>query len=174
MRFRTFLVTGVEVLHLGGEKWESSTWPSKHWRENKGRWRLFTLAIDEYVSAQLQRLKFGPTVDGLVLALEVADFASWPATTFAAVDASPSYKRKYRDVWLYGKLNWIDMQHLTLKQQYEAFTDCVLCAIERSKAAKRKPRDFDINGFQAKIAEVLASGKPSQFTRAAYHAKTNA
>jgi hypothetical protein len=174
MRFRTFLVTGIEVLHLGGQNWESNAWPPEHWRKNKGRWRLFTMAIDEYLSAELRGLKFGPTVGGLVMALEVADFASWPTSTFAAADASPSYKPKHRDLWCFGKLNWPDIQSLTLKQQYEAYVNCVIRAIERVTSAKRKPRDFDVDGFRNKVAEALARGKPSHFTRAAYHAASDA
>jgi hypothetical protein len=76
MRYRTFLVTGVEVLHLGGQRWESNAWSAEHWKENKGRLRLFTMAIDEHVSAAFKGRSYGGPVDGIVVALEVADSAA--------------------------------------------------------------------------------------------------
>ena len=91
MRFRHFLVTGVEVLQVGGQRWESNAWPPEHWRENKGRFRLHTPAIDDQVSASLKGRSYGGPVEGVVVALEVADFSEWPANTFVKPEAAPSF-----------------------------------------------------------------------------------
>jgi hypothetical protein len=169
MRFRTFLVTGVEVLHLGGDKLESNTWPAEHWRTEGGRWRIATEAIDAHMSTALSGLTFGPTVDGFVLALEIADFSKWPPGTFAPKNAPHSFKRKYRDLWCFGKLDWLDIRLLPVEQQYEQYKQCVLTTIERLKGAKRMPRDFALGEFEEKIADALSSGNPLQFTRAAFY-----
>jgi hypothetical protein len=169
MRFRTFFVAGVEVLQLGGEKWESNTWPPEHWRTNSGRWRLATEAIDAHMATELHGLRFGPTVDGFVLALEVADLGRWPAGAFTASNAPPSYKRKHRDLWCFGQLDWLDIQFLTLEEQYEHYGRCLLGAIGRLNEASRMPRGFEIDAFRSRVADALARGGVSQFTRAAYY-----
>src|SRR5262245_36807163 len=110
MRFRTFLVTGVEVLHQGGQNWESNAWPPEHWRKHKGRWRLFTVAIDEYVRTALKGKHYGGRVEGCVVALEVADFKQWPSSAFARANATPSFKHKHCDLWCFAKLDWQDIQ----------------------------------------------------------------
>ena len=169
MRFRTFLITGVEVLHLGGEKFESNQWPPEHWRKESGRWRIATEAIDVHMSTELSGLTFGPTVDGFVVALEIADFSRWPASTFAPKDAPHSFKRKYRDLWCFGKLDWLDVKSLTLEEQYKQYAGCVRATIGRLRNAKRMPREFALDHFEAKVTDALARGDPSQFTRAAFY-----
>ena len=77
MHFRTFLKTGIELLHIGGQHLESSSWPIEHWKQNSGRWRLFTPAIDAFLNRQLSNASFGTSIDKFVLILEVADFEAW-------------------------------------------------------------------------------------------------
>ena len=171
MRFSTFLVTGKEVLHLGGETWESNLWPPSHWRANKGRWRLFTTEIDAFVSRELKGKTYGGDVEGLVVALEVADFLAWPVQTFAPRDAVPSYKTKRRDLWCFAKMDWLEIHLLTVRQQYLAYSNAVLAALHRFGATKRKPKGFDATALELDLAAIFASGKSSQFTRAV-HAKS--
>ena len=174
MRYRTFLVTGMEVLQLGGQGWVSNGWPIEHWRAHSGRWRLFTSAIDEFVSRELNRATFGSTVDGLVVALEIADFAAWPTKAFARPDAPHSYKPKYRDWWCFAKLTWPEVMNLSLAQQYRAYVTVVLASIQRLEVAPRKPRGLDVPAMRGALAAVFARGKPSQFTRATSRATADA
>lgn len=164
MRYRTCLVTGVEVLHLGGQLWECNAWPPEHWKSNKGRWRLVTPAIDDHLNAALSDMSFGPVVESFVLALEVADFAEWPTGTFAPEGARHSYKTKSRELWCIGKLDWKAIQGLTVTQQYEAYKQCVADAVARLQHAKRKLKDFDVEAFRNALSAILARGKPSDFT----------
>jgi hypothetical protein len=168
MRFSTFLVTGVEVLLLGSQHAESNAWPLEHWRANKGRWRLFTMAIDEYVRKALRSKHYGGNVEGFVIALEIADFKRWPKSTFTSGDTAHSYKPKHRDLWCFARLDWPKVQYLTLGQQYDAYCSVVVSAARRVSMAKRKPKGFMADAFAADLAEVLANGKVSRFTKAAY------
>jgi hypothetical protein len=170
MRFRTFLVTGAEVLQLGGQHWESSAWPPEHWREHKGRFRLFTVAIDEQVSRALKSKDYGGLVEGIVVALEVAAFDQWPEMTFTKKNTPPSFKPKNRDLWCYAKLDWTQIQNLTLKQQLKAYTDAVIEAIDRMSAAKRKPKGFLVEECTTDLRQILCNLRASTLTRSAYEA----
>ena len=167
MRFRTFLVTGVEVLQAGTQYSQGNAWPAKHWREHKGRWRLFTVAIDDYLTREFSGKFYGGSVEGIVIALEIADFSAWPEKTFVSDDCVLSYKTKHRDLWCFAKLNWTDIQHLTLKQQWVAYSEAVLQAINRIPLAKRKPKGFDAASFSMDISSSLLDAKVSKLTRSA-------
>jgi hypothetical protein len=172
MRFRTFLVTGVEVLHLGLQHSQSNAWPPNHWREHKGRFRLFTIAIDEQVAEALKGKNYGGPVEGIVIVLEVADFDQWPAMAFTKIGTTPSFKPKHRDLWCYAKLDWTQIQNLTLKQQFEAYTRAVLEAIDRMSDAKRKPKGFFVQECISDLRGILCNLKASTLTRTA-HASRN-
>ena len=167
MRFRTFLITGVEVLQSGGEHWQSSAWPAKHWRENTGRWRLYTVAIDSHVSSALANRRYGGPVEGIVIALEIADFSQWPKNSFTVEGKVPSFKTKYRDLWCFAKLDWSEIQTLTLKQQYAAYCETVIEAVNSVQLAKRKPKGFDASSFSIELADTLSNAKVSKLTRSA-------
>jgi hypothetical protein len=167
MRFHTFLVTGIEVLHQGGQNWQSNMWPPEHWRANKGRWRLFTPGIDDYVTSELKDRNYGNLVEGLVVALEVADFKSWPSSTFAKVGKAPSFKRTRRDIWCFAKLDWKKIQRLTLSEQYQAYCNSVLASVGGIRTWRNKPKGFDIDAFETDLRDVFSSGRVSQMTRAA-------
>ncbi|EHR70801.1 hypothetical protein BurJ1DRAFT_1955 [Burkholderiales bacterium JOSHI_001] len=167
MRFRHFLVTGVEVLQLGGQRWESNAWPPEHWRANKGRFRLHTPAIDDQISACLKGRSYGGPIEGVVIALEVADFSEWPTNTFAKADAAPSFKPKYKDLWCFAKLDWSHVKDLSLRQQYAAYTEAVLHAVRKFDLSKKKPKGFQLEDFLSDLEAILRGLKPSKLTRAA-------
>lgn len=168
MRFNTFLVAGVEVLQLGGQHGESNAWSPTHWRRNKGRFRLFTVAIDEQVTRALAGRTYGGAVEGIVVALEVADFKKWPSMVFTTKDASPTFKPKRRHLWCYAKLDWKKIQSMTLKQQYNAYCEAVLAALNRIHVAKQKPRGFEADNFVNDLRAILAELKVSTLTRSAH------
>jgi hypothetical protein len=168
MRYRTFQVTGIEVLQLGCQHAESNAWPAKHWRENKGRLRLFTTAIDEQVSAALVGRSYGGPVEGIVVALEIADFAAWPPGTFAKKDSTTSYKPSSRDLWSFAKLDWRHIQYMTISQQFSAYSEAVLKSLRSFEQSKRKPKGFAAQEFMADLDAILSSLKPSKLTRAAH------
>jgi hypothetical protein len=170
MRFRTFLVTGVEVLQLGGQHWESNAWPIEHWRENAGRFRLFTIAIDEHVSRALESRSYGGPVEGIVVALEVAAFNQWSESSFTKLNTAPSFKPKSRDLWCYAKLDWVQIQNLTLKQQFKAYVDAVLEALDWLRVTKRKPKGFRVEECSRDLRCVMSILKVSSLTRAAHAA----
>jgi hypothetical protein len=167
MRFRHFLVTGVEVLQVGGHRWESNAWPEEHWRENTGRFRLHTPAIDDELSEYLKSRSYGGPVEGIVIALEVADFSEWPTNTFAKREATPSFKPKYKDLWCFAKLDWSRVKDMTLREQYAAYTEAVLYAVRKFHLSKKKPKGFQVEDFLSDLEAALKSLKPSKLTRAA-------
>lgn len=167
MQFRHFLVSGVEVLQLGGQHWESSVWPPEHWREEKGRFRLHTPAIDSLVTAALKDKSYGGPVEGVVIALEVADFSAWPAITFVKPETAPSFKPKYKELWCFAKLDWSRIKGMTLREQYAAYTAAVLHAVSKFQLSGRKPKGFQVQEFSADLEATLQSLKPSKLTRAA-------
>lgn len=85
-----------------------------------------------------------------------------------ARDAAPSYKRKHRDLWYFAKLEWREVQLLTLKQQYQAYCAAVLAAVRKVATTKGMPKGFSPRAFESDLASALARGKASHFTRAAH------
>lgn len=166
MHFRTFLKTGVEVLHLGGQHWESNAWPIDHWKANPGRWRLFTPAIDAFLNDDLTLRNFGTSIEQFVLILEVADFKAWgEGVAFAGPDGFTRYKHKTREVWSVGRIDWTEVQNLPARLQLFAFGQALQAAIANVALAKRKPKDFAVQALGSAVAARLHSAKVSQLSR---------
>ncbi|CAN7440845.1 hypothetical protein [Polaromonas sp. LjRoot131] len=175
MRFLTFLKTGVEVLHLGGQHWQSNAWPIDHWKANPGRWRLFTPAIDAFLNEDLMPRDFGTSIEQFLLILEVADFKAWgEGVAFTGPDGFTRYKHKTREVWSVGRINWPEVQHLPARLQLLAFGQALQAAIANVAVAKRKPKDFATEAFGSAVAARLASAKVSQLSHRvhAQHSET--
>ena len=175
MHFRTFLKTGVEVLHLGGQHWESPTWPIEHWKAHSGRWRLFTPAIDDFLNEDLGAMDFGASVEKFVLLLEVADFKAWgEGLAFTGPEGFTRYKHKTKEVWAVGRIDWNEVQELPARQQLQAFEQAVRFALETVAHAKRKPKNFNTEAFGEAVSNRLRSAKVSQLSRSAYAAQSEA
>jgi len=175
MQFRTFLKTGIEVLHVGGQYWQSNAWPTEHWREHKGRWRLFTPAIDDYLNDELANKSFGTSIDTFVLLLEVADFKAWDiGVAFTGPEGFTRYKHKTKEVWSVGQIDWLAVQNLPATKQFDAFANALQFSIAKVAQAKRKPRDFNTESFAQSVASSLRSAKVSQLSRSAHAARSEA
>lgn len=169
MRFQIIQNTGVEVLHLGFQHTEANGWPAEHWKKNKGRWRLFAPAIQDYLDKNLAPLSFGVSIERFVLWLEIADFASWGGPpAFSGDKGRVRYSPKSRQITSVGKLNWLDIQYLTPTQQLDHFRKAVMVAIDRIHEQRRKPKDFQAEKFGEAISLLLKNAKVSEFSRAAY------
>lgn len=169
MRYMTFLKTGVEVLHLGMQHAESNAWPIEHWRANKGRWRLYTPAIDSYINEALAGKSFGEGVDDFVLFLEVADFASWGGPpAFHPPGGSVKYKHGRKELWSVAQLDWLKVQTLTPTEQLHEYRLATIEAINRVSMASRKPKSFAITEFASEVDKILSNAKVSTLTRSAH------
>ncbi len=174
MRFRTFLKTGVEVLHLGMQHAQSNAWPLEHWRDNPGRWRLFTPAIDEYLNDALGASSFGASIDSLFLVLEVADFKAWgDGIAFSSSEGWTSYSPKSRELRSVARLDWLDVRSMSAKGQLQALGLATVEAIQRVETAKRRPRSFDSARCASEIAVLFREAKVSQLSRTAWTSRTN-
>ncbi len=175
MQFRTFLKTGVEVLHLGGQNWKSNAWPIEHWRSNAGRWRIFTPAIDDFMNEGLAHQAFGTSIKQFVLLLEVADFKAWgEGVAFTGSEGFTRYKHKTHEIWSVGRIDWIEVQDLSSRLQLRAYEQALLQAIDATTRAKRKPKDFDSKAFAEAVTTRLKAAKVSQLSRSAYVARSEA
>lgn len=175
MRFRTFLKTGVEVLHLGGQNWQSNSWPPEHWKAHAGRWRLYTPAIDDFLNEELDGKSFGASIEGFVLLLEVADFNAWGnGVAFTGPEGFTRYKHKTKEVWSVGRIDWLDVEALPASKQLSAYCDALQFAVEKVAHAKRRPRDFDTHAFASALSAKLRSAKESQLSKAAYALRSEA
>jgi hypothetical protein len=175
MHFRTFLKTGVEVLHLGGQHWENPTWPIEHWRSNTGRWRLFTPAIDDFLNEDLIGTSFGPSVNKFVLLLEVADFEAWgEGVAFTGAEGFTRYKPKTMEVWSVGRIDWKEVQNLPARKQLQAFDKAARFALTRVGKAKRRPKDFDAEALAEAVSSRLRLAKVSALSRSEYVARSDA
>jgi hypothetical protein len=175
MHFRTFLKTGVEVLQLGGQHWQSNSWPIEHWKQNSGRWRLFTPAIDDFLNEALATVSFGTSIDNFVFLLEVADFEAWGVgIAFTGPEGFTRYKPKTKELWSVGRIDWTEIEDLPASQQFQAFGRALQFAIENTSRAKRKPRDFNAVAFAGTVVATLRSAKISQLSRSAYAAQADA
>jgi len=142
MHFRTFLKTGVEVLLLGGQHWESTAWPIEHWKTHPGRWRLFTPAIDDFLNEDLARRSFGASINKFVLLLEVADFKAWgEGVAFTGPEGLTRYKHKTKELWSVGRIDWTEVQDLAARLQLQAFEHAFTFSLEKVAQTKRKPKD---------------------------------
>ncbi|KQV88166.1 hypothetical protein [Pelomonas sp. Root1237] len=171
MHFRTFLKTGVEVLHLGTQHSNGNAWPLEHWKANSGRWRLFTPGIDAYLNQRLVERSFGTSIENFILLLEIADFAAWGiGVAFAGPTGYSSYKPKTRELRSVGQIDWLDVQMLTPTQQLQAYRTATVSAIQRASEATRKPKDFEFAKFAQAVDEALRGAKVSQVSRSAFEA----
>ena len=175
MHFRTFLKTGVEVLDLGGQHWQSNSWPVEHWRANSGRWRLFTPALDDLINKEMKCISFGSSIDKFVLLLEVADFEAWgTGVAFTGPEGFTRYKHKTKEIWSVGRIDWTEVKNLPASQQLKAYGQALQFSIEKVSEAKRKPKDFDAEAFAKAVGSKLQSAKISQLSRAADAARSEA
>jgi hypothetical protein len=175
MHFRTFLKTGVEVLHLGGEHWQSNSWPIEHWKANSGRWRLFTPAIDDFLNEELDGSSFGNSIEKYVLLLEVADFAAWgPGNAFTGPEGFTRYKPKTKEVWSVGRMDWNHIQGLSARQQLHELGKALQFSIDKVAQAKRRPKDFNAEGFAIAVRGKLRTAKVSQLSRSTHAARSEA
>lgn len=175
MRFRTFLKTGVEVLHLGGQHWESNAWPDEHWKEHKGRWRLHTPAIDDFLNEALTDRSFGESIEQFVLLLEVADFQAWGiGVAFTGPEGFARYKPKTKEVWSVGRIDWTEAKDQPAAKQLEAYEQALQFAIAKVAHAKRKPRDFNTEAFAKVVHNRLSAAKVSHLSRAAHATRSEA
>lgn len=169
MHFRTFLKTGVEVLHLGEQHSNGNAWPLEHWKANPGRWRLFTPGIDAYLNRTLAGHSFWTSVEEFVLLLEIADFVAWgDCVAFGGPNGYVTYKPKRRELRSVGQLDWIDVQMLTPTQQLQAYRAAALSAIQRASQASRKPKDFSFTEFSCAVDGMLKKAKVSQVSRSVF------
>ena len=175
MRFHTFLKTGVEVLHLGAQHSQSDSWPAEHWKEHKGRWRLYTPAIDDFLNEELADKSFGSSIEVFVLLLEVADFIGWGVgNAFTGPEGFTRYKPKTKEIWSVGRIDWLDVQGLPAAKQLEAYGNALQFAATTVAHAKRKPREFDARAFSRAVSNKLRTAKVSQLSRSAHAARSAA
>lgn len=170
MRLFTFLKTGIEVLHLGLQHSAGNAWPIEYWRANKGRWRLYTPAIDGHLNNELASSTFGEGVEDFVLVLEVADLANWGGPpAFHPLGGHVSYKPKSKALWSVAQIDWLQIQHKTLSEQYRAYCTAMETAVNYAITYRRCPKSFQGEKFAVEVATALKRGKVSAFTRAAQH-----
>ena len=168
MQLHTFLKTGIEVLHLGTQHTEANAWPLEHWRANKGRWRLYTPAIDSHVNRELSSHSFGTGVEAFVLFLEIADFASWGGPpAFHPPGGRVSYKPRNQELLSVAQIDWLQVQNEPLTKQYRAYCAALNAAVQRAITYRRCPKYFEGERFAAAVALAISSGRASAFTRAA-------
>lgn len=175
MHLWTFLKSGVEVLHLGMQTADSNAWPIEHWRENKGRWRLYTPAVDAFLNEGLSKLSFGSSVERFIFVLEIADFNSWGGPpAFTGTEGHVSYRPKRRELSSVAKLDWLQIQSLTAAQQLEALRVAMVDAVERVSRQKRQPKDFQAERFARQLSTMLKHARVSELGRTAYLRKRDA
>lgn len=171
MHFRTFLKTGVEVLHVGTQHSNGTALPLEHWKANAGRWRLFTPGIDAYLNQRLAGRSFGTSIENFMLLLEIADFAAWgKGVAFTGPEGYSSYKPKTRELRSVGQIDWLDVQMLTPTQQLDAYRTAAISAIRRASEATRRPKDFEFSEFAQAVDDALRRAKISQVSRSSFEA----
>lgn len=166
MRFRIFLKTGVEVLQLGCQHHQSNLWPLSHWHENKGRWRLFVPAIEKYLYDNLLTEEFGQSVERFMVILEIADFESWgPGTWFAPESGRVRYSPKDKGLASVAQLDWVQVQHLSPREQLEALRVAFDKAVRDVRLQMRKPKDFRAEAMADEVSRLLSVAKVQEFGR---------
>lgn len=168
MNYTTFDKSGIEVLRLGMQWSNGNAWPIEHWRTHPERWRLFSPAIDAYISERLAGKDYGGRVTGLLLALETADFRAWPLGPFRWGVAPVSFLRSSRQIRVTAQLMWPEIGALTLTKQFNAYADAVLASVGSMTSCKQIPKDFNARAFRDDLALAFQCAKPSRLTRASF------
>ncbi len=168
MKYVTFEMSGIEVLRLGCQHEESNAWPLEHWRRHDERWRLFTPAIDAYVTDKLVGKVYGSSVTGMLLQLEMADFSAWPPSPFRLETKRASFLQASGRVQCTAQLSWPEVGKLSLVKQFEAYVSAVMAAVDGLDGGLRIPKDFQAKQFKDDLFAAFKLAKPSQLTRTSY------
>jgi len=171
MYFRTFLKTGVEVLHLGDHHWQSDAWSIEHRKADSERWRLSAPAVTDFLNEELGRILFGSSID-LHSSARVFDFEALGAgVVFTGSEGFNRYEPKIKEILSVGRIEWTEVQVLRASQQIKAFELALQFSIGKVSLAKRKPNDFDPARFASVAGSELRSTKVSKLSRAAHAAQ---
>ncbi|WP_141758779.1 hypothetical protein [Duganella sp. HH105] len=167
MKFTTLEMTGIEVLRLGCQ-YNDGAWPIEHWRLHRERWRLYSVAIDEYITEKLAGKDYGSKVTGILLQLEIANFANWPLGPFRQGVKRVSFFRSNGQVYCTAQLSWPEIGKLILRKQFDAYVSAVLAAVDGLDGGKLIPKDFPAKQFRDDLAGALKMAKPSLLTKTSY------
>jgi hypothetical protein len=130
-------------------------WHQRRDGAQTGTWWVHLVRFESFLNDRLRDFHFGESVKTFVFGFEMAELAEW-GKFFTATANYTSYRPSTKTLISVGQVNWSEVKNISPPDQLASLCDALQRAIARISGMKRKPRDFDYDGFRTKIAIVLS------------------
>ena len=134
------------------------------WRfdPGKGVWWLKLVRIEQLINEATSTLSFGESIDTYAFGFEILDTSE--GFGFEDTRDYVSYRPKMKLLLSVGQVDWPDVRFLGPAAQWDVFKQSLLNSIHRAAAAKRRPRDFNLEAFHSTMTRVLEALDPPNIT----------
>lgn len=149
----------------------SASWTVKYasdaeagWRfdPGKGVWWLKLVRVEQLINEATSTLSFGEFIDTYAFGFEILDTSE--GFGFEDTRDYVSYRPKMKLLLSVGQVDWPDVRFLGPAAQWDVFKQSLLNSIHRAAAAKRRPRDFNLEAFHSTMTRVLEALDPPNIT----------
>jgi len=149
----------------------SASWTVKYasdaeagWRfdPGKGVWWLKLVRIEQLINEATSTLSFGESIDTYAFGFEILDTSE--GFGFEDTRDYVSYRPKMKLLLSVGQVDWPDVRFLGPAAQWDVFKQSLPNSIHRAAAAKRRPRDFNLEAFHSTMTRVLEALDPPNIT----------
>ena len=136
-------------------------WHQRRDSAQTGTWWVHLVRFESFLNDRLQDFNFGKSVKAFVFGFEMAELAAW-SKFFTATTNYISYRPSTKTLISVGQVDWSKVKDISPSDQLASLCEALQKAIGRISSMKRKPRDFDYEGFRMKIAAVLSDDELRQ------------
>jgi len=119
-----------------------------------GVWRLSHTKLEDFIAPAIAPFSFGSSVQSFVFGFELGDLAGW-GDFFSKTENYISHRRTQNLLISVGQVDWLRVKDLPAEQQYEHMMNALGAALARVLHMKRKPKDFDSQGFVGAVQERM-------------------
>lgn len=120
-----------------------------------GIWQIDIAKFEDYMVSHLASQSFGSSVDEFIFGLEIAELEEW-GRWFKETRNLTSYRQKMKQLLSVGQIEWLDVKSVPIDLQLSRLGTVLVESIERINTLKRKPKDFDVEGFSRAVQMALS------------------
>jgi len=154
VKFRIVLTTGVEVNFADHPQTDRPVYYGAP--PETGLWRVSIPEVEGSISRELAPMSFGSSIEEFVFGLEIAELNEW-GRWFNETRDYMSYRPKSKTFVSVGQVEWKEVKHLPVSEQFARLSSALLSSVERISTAKRKPKDFDYAALGHALRHILSS-----------------
>jgi len=125
-----------------------------------GLWKISIAKFEDFVSAGLDEVNFGSSVEECVFGFEIAELGEW-GRWFKETRYYVSYRPKHKQFVSVGQVEWKDVKDLSATEQLAHLGAALETFVGRISALTRKPKDFDHAALAKSIREILSRCTPT-------------